>query len=262
MGEARTQLNKLAFWSATGSGKTLLMHVNLLQYRHYLARAGRTRELNRVLLLTPGEGLSRQHLEEFEKAGIEAEIFQEGARGLFDDKAVEVIEITKLREERKEKTFDVESFLGNNLVLVDEGHRGASGGEEGKWMKRRDVLCARGFSFEYSATFGQAVRGDAKLEDAYAKSILFDYSYRWFYGDGFGKDYQLLNLDKQSHEQQRDLYLTACLLSFFQQLWLYQEGEQEFRPFEIARPCGSSSAEASRRSARRARNKSRTSSAC
>ena len=236
MGEARTQLNKLAFWSATGSGKTLLMHVNLLQYRHYLARAGRTRELNRVLLLTPGEGLSRQHLEEFEKAGIEAEIFQEGARGLFDDKAVEVIEITKLREERKEKTFDVESFLGNNLVLVDEGHRGASGGEEGKWMKRRDVLCARGFSFEYSATFGQAVRGDAKLEDAYAKSILFDYSYRWFYGDGFGKDYQLLNLDKQSHEQQRDLYLTACLLSFFQQLWLYQEGEQEFRPFEIARP--------------------------
>ena len=39
------QLNKLAFWCATGSGKTLLMHVNVRQYRHYLARAGRARPL-------------------------------------------------------------------------------------------------------------------------------------------------------------------------------------------------------------------------
>ena len=29
-------LNKLAFWMATGSGKTLLMHVNILQYQHFL----------------------------------------------------------------------------------------------------------------------------------------------------------------------------------------------------------------------------------
>jgi hypothetical protein len=45
----------------------------------------------------------------------------------------------------------------NNLVLVDEGHRGASGGEEGAWMRFRNALCEKGFSFEYSATFGQAV---------------------------------------------------------------------------------------------------------
>jgi hypothetical protein len=30
--EAWPQLNKLAYWSATGSGKTLLMHANILQY--------------------------------------------------------------------------------------------------------------------------------------------------------------------------------------------------------------------------------------
>ncbi|MFW9792581.1 hypothetical protein, partial [Brucella melitensis] len=29
--EAWPQLNKLAYWSATGSGKTLLMHANILQ---------------------------------------------------------------------------------------------------------------------------------------------------------------------------------------------------------------------------------------
>ena len=33
-------LRKLAFWNATGSGKTLLMHTNILQYRHYLALYG------------------------------------------------------------------------------------------------------------------------------------------------------------------------------------------------------------------------------
>ena len=32
--EAWPQLNKLAYWSATGSGKTLLMHANILQYQH------------------------------------------------------------------------------------------------------------------------------------------------------------------------------------------------------------------------------------
>lgn len=32
-------LNKLAFWSATGSGKTLIMHMHILQYQHYLVSA-------------------------------------------------------------------------------------------------------------------------------------------------------------------------------------------------------------------------------
>lgn len=58
-------LRKLAFWNATGSGKTLLMHVNILQYQHYLRLYGREKELNRIILLTPNEGLSKQHLQEF-----------------------------------------------------------------------------------------------------------------------------------------------------------------------------------------------------
>ena len=76
--EAWPQLNKLAFWMATGSGKTLLMHANILQYRQALTRHGRRRELNRILLLTPNEGLSQQHLREFEAAGIDAELFNKG----------------------------------------------------------------------------------------------------------------------------------------------------------------------------------------
>lgn len=234
--EPGTQLNKLAFWMATGAGKTLVMHANLLQYRHWLAAAGRARELNRVILLTPNDGLSQQHLREFEASGIAAELFVKDGRGLFAGEAVEIIEVTRLREEMGEKTVAVDAFEGNNLVLVDEGHRGASAGTEGTWMKYRDRLCERGFSFEYSATFGQAVKGSEALAQRYARIVLFDYSYRWFYEDGFGKDYQILNLDENTQAQHRQLYLTACLLSFHQQLRLYRDRERELRPFQLERP--------------------------
>ena len=234
--EAWPQLNKLAYWSATGSGKTLLMHANILQYQHYLDKHGRRRELNRILLLTPNEGLSQQHLREFQIAGIPAELFSKDGRGLFSGQAVEILEITKLREDMGEKTIAIDAFEGDNLVLVDEGHRGASGGEEGAWMRFRDRLCEKGFSFEYSATFGQAVKGNKTLTDRYAKNILFDYSYRFFYGDGFGKDYQILNLDDVTQENHLELYLVACLLSFFQQQRLYRDQGAAFRPFDIEKP--------------------------
>jgi len=215
---------------------TLLMHAHILQYRRFLETHGRARELNRIILLTPNEGLSQQHLREFEKAGIYAEIFSKESRGLFAGQAVEILEVTKLKEEMGEKTVAVDAFEGNNLVLVDEGHRGASAGGEGAWMKYRNALCEKGFSFEYSATFGQAVKDSKALTDLYARSTLFDYSYRWFYGDGFGKDYQILNLEDDSNAEWMQSYLTACLLAFFQQQRLHRERETAFRPFNIERP--------------------------
>ncbi|MDR4504910.1 MAG: DEAD/DEAH box helicase family protein [Candidatus Scalindua sp.] len=55
------ELNKIAFWQATGSGKTLIMHINILQYQHYQKRYGLKKKVNRTILLTPNEGLSEQH---------------------------------------------------------------------------------------------------------------------------------------------------------------------------------------------------------
>ena len=234
--EAWSQLNKLAFWMATGSGKTLLMHANILQYQHALTQHGRRRELNRILLLTPNEGLSQQHLREFEAAGIAAALFNKDGGRLIDGQAVEIIEVTRLRDEMGNRTIAIDAFEGNNLVLVDEGHRGTSGGEEGAWMRFRNALCEKGFSFEYSATFGQAVKGKPQLVELYGKSTLCDYSYRYFYGDGFGKDYQILNLDQGTQQNHLELYLVACLLSFFQQQRLYCDQGGALRPFKIKNP--------------------------
>jgi len=229
-------LRKLAFWNATGSGKTLLMHVNILQYKHYLKLHGKEKGLNRIILLTPNEGLSNQHLIEFHASGIDADLFSKESRSLFAGRSVEIIEVTKLREEMGQKTVAIDAFEGSNLVLVDEGHRGASSSLEGAWMSARNRLCENGFSFEYSATFGQAMKGKKGLEPIYAKNILFDYSYKYFYKDGFGKDYRILNLADDSDEERRRLYLTACLVAFYQQQKLYADNPNTFRPFLLEKP--------------------------
>lgn len=231
-------LRKLAFWSATGSGKTLLMHINILQYQHYLKLHNREKDLNRIILLTPNEGLSLQHRDEFQLSGMSAELFNKDAPTLFTGQQVEIIDIHKLKETSGDKTIAIDSFEGNNLVLVDEGHRGTSGDEVGHWMRMRNQLSENGFSFEYSATFGQAMKasGNKNLAHEYAKCIIFDYSYKYFYGDGYGKEYRILNLEDDSNEEHRRKYLTACLLAFYQQLKIYQEKEVDLHRFLIEKP--------------------------
>ncbi len=238
----REDLSKLAYWKATGSGKTLIMHVNILQYLDYLALHQRNEELNRIILLTPNEGLSRQHLEEFHLSGLEARYFDKDGTipleklwGRVKQGTVEIIDIHKLKEEAGQKTVAIEAFEGNNLVLVDEGHRGSSGID---WKSRRDRLCQNGFSFEYSATFGQAMKASGKKEliQEYARCILIDYSYKFFYRDGFGKNYHILNLPDDSDADKKNLYLTACLLSFYQQQKIFLEQQRALVPFNLEKP--------------------------
>jgi len=231
-------LNKIAFWMATSSGKTLLVHCNIRQYMYYIGKAGQRKELNRIILLTPNEGLSRQHKEEFELSGIEAEYYDKDGATLFTGRGVDIIDIHKLRETSGDKTVAVDTFEGNNLVLVDEGHRG-SGGEE--WMDKRARLCATGFSFEYSATFGQAIKAASgakqkTLTQTYTKCILFDYSYKFFYNDGFGKDFNILNLAEEHEDETRPLYLTACLLGFYQQCRRFGDGGAAIVPYLLESP--------------------------
>ena len=233
--EPRGQLNKLAFWMATGSGKTLLMHAHILRYAELARKHGQAHHFNRILLLTPNEGLSRQHLEEFEIAGIAASIFSKDGGDLFQRGGVEILDVHKLADDMGDKTVAVSALEGPNLVLIDEGHRGASSGKRGAWMGYRNQLCEGGFSFEYSATFGQAIKGDRELTAEYARSTLVDYSYRWFHGDGFGKDYRIVNMNEDAGEW-RTRYLTAALLTFFQQQWLYGRHGSAFRPYDVEPP--------------------------
>lgn len=278
------ELNKLAFWNATGSGKTLLLHVNIRQYLHYFQNGNKDANPDKIILLTPNEGLSRQHLEELELSGFDFyRLFDKNRSDVFKG-TIEIIDINKLGDEMGDKTVAVEAFEGNNLVLVDEGHRG-TGTAAGAWMSRREALVRGGFAFEYSATFGQAVakgltvfkaeeeliKKKAKgifntanlrkldaaqklqltltaedkrkartmaMREIYAKSILFDYSYKFFYEDGYGKESLILNLKDEDYTQE-DIarqYFTACLLSFYQQQYLWETNRDRLNDFNIEKP--------------------------
>jgi len=279
-----SDLNKIAFWNATGSGKTLLLHVNIKQYLHYFQAGNSSLYPDKIILLTPNEGLSKQHLEELELSGFSFSRFFDKNRTNTFKGTIEIIDINKLGDSMGDKTVAVEAFEGNNLVLVDEGHRG-TGTAAGAWMQRRDALVRGGFAFEYSATFGQAVaKGNTvakteeellkkkaktlfdttvlkKLDDVqlaqlaltqaeqrqarvtatrenYAKCILFDYSYKYFYDDGYGKESLILNMNGEAYEQADNAqkYFTACLLSFYQQIWLWQTHQGKLNDFNIEKP--------------------------
>ncbi len=233
-------LNKLAFWNATGSGKTLLMHINIKQFLFYQQKY-HAKKLNHIIVLTPNEGLSRQHLQGLQDSGFVAEIFSKQAQNhFFKEQTIEVIDVNKLALTNGDKTVAVESFEGNNLVLVDEGHRG-SGGDV--WKGYRNTLTREGFSFEYSATFGQAIAAqsganrDALLNE-YGKSVIFDYSYRYFYEDGYGKDYRIMNMDPQGYGEYYNMYMTAYLLCLYEQMLVYDSTPRIRKEFLIARPLG------------------------
>ena len=81
-----TELNRLALWMATGSGKTLMLHLNTLQFlRHATGILGQAPQ--RVLLLTPNETLSKQHKNELSLSGLDE---------ITLGRTLEVTELTKL----------------------------------------------------------------------------------------------------------------------------------------------------------------------
>ena len=227
-----TDIEKLAFWMATGSGKTLIMHINYHQFRHYCKDP-----LDHIVLITPNEGLSEQHMRELANSDIRCERFNvEGNRLAHSQDAVQVIEITKLVEEKTSGgvSVPVEAFEGNNLIFVDEGHKG-SGGKV--WRAYREALAKTGFTFEYSATFGQALAAakNADLVDEYGKAIAFDYSYRYFYGDGYGKNFRILNV-KHDDATQTETLLLGNLLSFYEQRRYFKQNTDAGRAYGLDSP--------------------------
>ncbi|MCK4270575.1 MAG: DEAD/DEAH box helicase family protein [Methanogenium sp.] len=235
-------LSKCAYWMATGSGKTFLVHLNYYQYLHYNERAPENRKLHydRIILITPNSDLTRQHLREMELSGIPCGEFNTAGLSSYfqvdNGDLVSVLEITRFKEEKSDsgqRTVDVEEFGRKNLIFVDEAHKG-SGGE--KWIGHRDKLAKEGFTFEYSATFGQAAAGDDKVTlQKFAKTILFDYSYPHFYNDGYGKEYRILNINKDSYDKKNNLLL-GNLLTYYEQKLVFSHNTEITQIHNLAEP--------------------------
>ncbi|MDP2432707.1 MAG: DEAD/DEAH box helicase family protein [Pseudomonadota bacterium] len=179
------QRNKLAYWMATGSGKTLLMHLNILQYIAHIGGMQAFDELQ-VILTTPGVNLIDQHRRELTP--------------LIDALNRQCANRIKLTVESTGSLLNHERGYFNlppssrvfRLVLVDEGHIGLAGGgkEAGAFKQLRHNLAdfPNAFLFEYSATYHGI---NDKYVDEYGDQIVYDYNYYRFFKDGYGKDYSL-----------------------------------------------------------------------
>lgn len=235
----KKDLKKLAFWMATGAGKTLLLHLNYHQFFHYKLFSP-----DSIILITPNEALSKQHFKELQKSGIPCRLYQgktfssPSAGGV--GREILVLEMTKLVEEKRGGgvTLPIEVFEGRNLIFVDEGHKGKKS-EEQKWARLRDKLAENGFVFEYSATFGQILsENNQQTLKEYSKSIILDYSYKYFYLDGYGKDFTVLNVQstKVSAQEFQETMFVANLLSFYEQLLVYEENKNLAREYNLEKP--------------------------
>lgn len=241
---AYEDLNKLCLQNATGSGKTLLMHCNILQFKHYANQGAKHNDYSEIILISPNDRLSEQHSNELEESNIHNDRLVQGkdliSSGRTPLEVVSITEITKLGEKQGKDTMAVDSFGDQNLLLVDEGHRGlGAASTESGWLANRKKLAGNGFTFEYSATFKEAVVAakNTQVESDYAKAVIFDYAYRYFYEDGYGKDYRIFNLpNDKNNNQHQNHYLTAALIAFYQQLKLFKDKKIQFDEFQLQNP--------------------------
>jgi hypothetical protein len=171
----------LAYWMATGSGKTIIMHLNILQY---IAHCKKFRDFE-IIMTTPGVNLIDQHERELTP-------FIEFLNTKYRNAVRLTIDTTSALLNKPNDFFDFpQSKSYRRLILVDEAHIGLSTtgttGTDGAFMDlRRRLNIENSFLFEYSATFHNI---NGALEKEYEKSIVYDYNYNLFYKDGYGKDY-------------------------------------------------------------------------
>ncbi len=165
--------NRMGFWMATGSGKTIVL-VKLLELLHLLMRREEI-PVNDVLFLTHREDL----IEQFQKTIWEynhapdcpvhielrelreyPEAKRESPGGLLGrDSTLRVYyyRSDNLSDEHKERIVDFHNYDNNGrwYVLLDEAHKG--GQEDSKRKYIYTILSRAGFLFNFSATFTDAL---------------------------------------------------------------------------------------------------------
>ncbi len=169
----------LAYWMATGSGKTLVMHLNILQYFHHFCRKGNARL--QIFLTTPLANLIKQHERELKP-------YVDKLNETYNNRIELTIDTTQGLLQKEDDYFHLPDEAEiRRLILVDEAHIGLTSQQSGKFRELRNRLNVRNsFLFEYSATFHNVAK---TLKDEYDNAIIYRYDYARFYNDGYGKDH-------------------------------------------------------------------------
>ena len=158
-------INRMCFWMATGSGKTLVI-VKMIELLHHLMERGEI-PAHDILVLAHRDDLLEQlraHVDEFNAGGglfIRLHELRDYAEvkhqspSLLRGQELNIFyyRSDNLNDEKKDKIIDFRSYdnNGNWYILLDEAHKGDK--EDSKRQHIYSILSRNGFLFNFSATF-------------------------------------------------------------------------------------------------------------
>ncbi|GAA7732497.1 DEAD/DEAH box helicase family protein [Helicobacter pylori] len=219
-------INRLAFYMATGSGKTIVI-IKLVELLSVAIRMGLIPKKN-IMFFSANENLIKQFEKEIEKynrgkdfskqidfknlKNITHKDFHRAPKGFFEKIALFYYRADLMNdEESKENLLNYKDYWdnGENYVILDEAHKGNK--SESKRQAIFSLLSLKGFLFNFSATF---------TEESDLITSVYNLSVGEWVKLGYGKESVLLkknNLNafkdsKDLNDREKEIALLKALL--------------------------------------------------
>jgi superfamily II DNA or RNA helicase len=184
-------INRMSFWMATGSGKTLII-VKMIELLGKLIAKGELPARD-ILFLAHRDDLLDQfkaHIEEFNNFNFDTRINLRNLRDYESVKRENTLPFPKneitvfyyrsdlISDEQKEKIINFKNYDNNGqwYILLDEAHKGDK--EDSKRQILYSILSRNGFLFNFSATF---------TDPKDFATCAFNFNLSKFVEEGYGK---------------------------------------------------------------------------
>ncbi len=200
-------INRMSFWMATGSGKTLVI-VKLLELLGYLIQNNKIPKKD-ILFLTYRDDLIYQfqkHIDEFNNAGHNITINLIDLKQYASYKQNPILKFGNtldvyfyrsdlISDEQKDKIVNYKNYdnNGNWYILLDEAHKGDR--EDSKRQTFYSILSRNGFIFNFSATF---------TDDRDYATCVYNFNLARFIEDGYGKHIYISKENIKALEKKQD----------------------------------------------------------
>lgn len=201
-------INRMSFWMATGSGKTLVI-VKLIELLGYLIQQDKIPK-KEILFLTYRDDLLeqfRRHIEEFNSSYppfcINLVNLKDYASNKHNstftfDNHIDVFYYRSdlISDEQKDKIVDFKNYdnNGNWYVLLDEAHKGDR--EDSKRQIFYSILSRNGFLFNFSATF---------TDERDFATCVYNFNLARFIEEGYGKHIYISREDVKALESKETI---------------------------------------------------------
>jgi len=204
-------INRMSFWMATGSGKTLVIIKLIEALKKLMDRKLIPRK--DILFLTYRKDLIKQflqHIKEYnEERSLKEQIWAVSLKDYEKEKnyipfgiRVFYYRSDLITDKRGPNELDFKDYLsslgdekfeGNWYLILDEAHKGIAG--ESKRKAIFDTLAKNGFIFNFSATF---------VEDVDIVTTVYNYNLKEYVERGQGKEILVLQEDLKAFKDEKD----------------------------------------------------------